>query len=187
MIKKAATTHHNGEPTRSRKVGQIQFSAVVDNRLTPSATAIWGDHTNQDAPPEPTSCRGDGECWNKGGSTHLARNCVLPTLARALVAAGVRVEEMERWAHFAEAATRKPGLSVPLARATQVGVGLLRWSSTYYAGDMDTALGCVQQVLQLLADEPAPWHANAQLALGFCLYRKHRFRDAQTALSHACA
>ena len=39
--------------------------------------------------------------------------------------------------------------------------------------------GCVWHgpwwVLQLLADDPAPWHANAQLALGFCLYRKRRF------------
>jgi LuxR family maltose regulon positive regulatory protein len=107
-------------------------------------------------------------------------------LARALVAAGARVQEMERWAHFAEAATRKPELSDQLACVTQVGVGLLRWSSRYYAGDVDTALGCAQRVLQLLADDPAPWHANAQLALGFCLYRKRRFREAQTALSQAC-
>jgi LuxR family transcriptional regulator, maltose regulon positive regulatory protein len=108
-------------------------------------------------------------------------------LARALVAAGARVEEMERWARFAEAAMRKPGLSAQLARGMQVGVGLLRWSSRYYAGDVDTALGCAQQVLRLLADDPTPWHANAQLALGFCLYRKRRFSEAQAALSRACA
>lgn len=116
---------HGLEPARVPELHRraAQWHAHHDFPLEAVPHALASEDTRS----QPTSSRLTPCRWlskatarqRKDGSTHLARNCVVPTPGRV-------------------------------------------WHGPWW-------------VLQLLADDPAPWHANAQLALGFCLYRKRRF------------
>lgn len=92
---------------------------AVEHALASGDTSLAADLVAARA--VPVAFQGYGETaqgWFDALGEELCRADPRLCLARALVAAGARVEEMERWAHFAEAATRKRGLSAQLARVT---------------------------------------------------------------------
>jgi LuxR family maltose regulon positive regulatory protein len=111
-----------------------------------------------------------------------ARVCVAGAI---VAAAGGRVRDMERWSDFAEMAARSSELPAQLVHSVRVGVSLTRWTATYPVGDVDASLRHARQALQLATHDPAPWRLIS--ALGWSLYRKGQFLEAQAQLAQAGA
>ncbi|MDT7675247.1 MAG: hypothetical protein QOD82_3149 [Pseudonocardiales bacterium] len=105
-------------------------------------------------------------------------------MARAMVAgAGGHPVEMVRWADLAEQAAVGPGLPADLVTSVHAGVAVTRWGSAYFSGDVTVSVRHARAAIRLPADNRTLRQAYA--ALGWSLYRKGQFREAQAPFGQA--
>jgi LuxR family maltose regulon positive regulatory protein len=122
--------------------------------------------------------------WFRALGEDVCRADVRLAMARAMVAgAGGHPVEMVRWADLAEQAAVGAGLPADLVTSVHAGVALARWGSAYFSGDVTASVRHARAAIRVPADNRTL--RQAYTALGWSLYRKGQFREAQAPFGQA--